>query len=147
MTKEEAALQNQVFAAFTQISEAVREIGAFRTRPILGGVFGTGGFHLMSRAFILSGLCEVRYFVREVESGAVISYGETKQAALSMARNVLTKLDVNQLAMYFGRVKAERLRQESEARQRVQDAEAEAAARRSPKVKSISRRRRQIFDE
>lgn len=58
-------------------------------RPIIGGVFGAGGYELASMPFISRGLHAVRYMVVEQAGGAVLSIADDKLTALAGARRVL----------------------------------------------------------
>lgn len=62
---------------------------AMLRRPIMGGVFGQGGFELATQPTISNGLHAVRFMVIEPRAGRVLAIAESKTEALAGARRVL----------------------------------------------------------
>jgi 5-methylcytosine-specific restriction endonuclease McrA len=122
-----------------------------RTKPLLGGCFGHGGFVLMSHWTFGSGLDVVNYFVADAATRFVVGWGDSKQEALSFARGLLTNVinparlsrECAKHAAACLEVREERAKKQREARE-TRDAEYRAGQ--VDKVKSIPRRRKQIFD-
>jgi 5-methylcytosine-specific restriction endonuclease McrA len=150
MTPEQLQAQAEVLALFDRMSDTISGFGRLKARPIIGGVFGSGRFALASAAYVKNGLDDVMYFVIELESGSSIAGGHTKDEVMHVARQILTLCDRTQLAMYFGRRRALKEQAEAEKRREARELEEQVQSRRKQtqdKVKSISRRRRKIFDE
>lgn len=150
MTPDQLAAQDEILSMFDVMSDTLSGFGRLKAKPIIGGVFGSGRFALASAAFIKHGLDDVMYFVIELESGAVISAGDSKPFALDLARQMLTLCNRTRLALYFGGRRADRERAEAERVRAQRDSEEDVYRERrvkADKVRSISRRRRKIFDE
>lgn len=149
MTEHEQA-EADLFRVITEISGLLPKFGHLHKRQMLGGPFGAGRFHLATGPCMLNGLNAVYFFVIEAESGAAISCGFEKAEAIKVARTVLTTVDKTALAVFLGGIKTKREAEEAERRRIEREAEDTVAAARkarAAKLPSISRRRRQIFDE
>lgn len=120
-----------------------------RYKPLLGGIWGTGRYQVASLLVVTPTEYVVYYAVQEIDSGMVLSFSDTKSETLGLGRRVLEE------------VSPARLRQERELHaiacrkhddacdQAHREYVAELAARAeasAPKVKSIPKRRQQIFD-
>jgi len=60
-----------------------------RTRPIIGGAFGSGRYSLATVPCIVRGLHGVRFMVIEPSTGAVLSLADDKRAAMESARSTI----------------------------------------------------------
>jgi hypothetical protein len=129
----------------------------FRTRskPLLGGVFGLAGFHLSSVTMDTTGLDDTWYFVAH-ECGLMVGRGDTRAEALKHAREILAKVSATRLHRAFDAFSAELDKAlEADAEQQRLDRNEWLLQRRAAlpdrqeraAVKSIPRRRRQIFEE
>lgn len=138
----------QILDMLDGATETINAIRGVRNRPILGGPFGSGQYCLSSLTHALHGLDEVWYFVREANSGALISYGATKDAALTAARKMLALFSPLDMAQYIARVQARKDAAEAEEQQRIKEAqeEVDTIRKQSSKVRSIPKRRKEIFD-
>jgi hypothetical protein len=97
-------------------------------RPLLGGVFGQGQFALASLPCVANGLHAVRFSVIEPRAGAVLSTGLDKREAIEAARRLLRGPAANDLQW--------------QQRALWTDLPMPADV---PKVRDISRRRREVF--
>lgn len=123
-----------------------------RTKPLLGGPFGHGGFVLASHFFISKGLDRVDFFVCEADSMFVVAWGDVRADAVNVARKLLgTIFTVSRLGVEVARHKAactdrreerERQRQKHHAARREEDKTRDVG-----RVRSIGRRRQRIYDE
>jgi hypothetical protein len=106
---------------------------SFLQRPILGGVFGSGQYSLVSMPIVSRGLHAVRYIVIEPAAGTVLSIAEDKLQALAAARRLLRASDVSE---------------RPEARQATlwRDDEFPALRDTAKPLRTVPRRRREIFD-
>ena len=158
MTPERRQAHDELFSVFDRMSEIAADLHRIcylsraTPKPLIGGSFGAGRFYLTSVGLVIGGLHDTRFFILEAESGAVISFGENKQQALAIAREALARCDPLLLSMYFGRRKASleaavALRRKKEQEEQAERFARERAARKNGTVKSISRRRKRIFDE
>ena len=99
-------------------------------RPIYGGVFGRGVYALATQPTITNGLHAVRFMVVDPRAGTVLSVADAKLEAIAMARRLLylTMPASNdalwQQAAFWPELPIEPV----------------------PKVRPISRRRRQVFE-
>lgn len=100
-----------------------------RQRPLLGGPFGTGRYSLATLPVVSHGLHAVRFMVIEPRAGAVLSSGLDKREAIESARRLLRGPAAN----------------EPQWVQRALWPDLPLPAD-LPKVRSISRRRREVFD-
>jgi hypothetical protein len=100
-------------------------------RPIFGGVFGHGLYALATLPTISNGLHAVRFMVIEPRRGAVLSVADDKLQAIAAARRLLIQLPApgaanddiwSQVALW-----------------------PELPVDRPPRMRSISRRRREVF--
>lgn len=125
--------------------------GHLREKQLLGGVFGHGGFVLASLWEVVDRLDSVYFYVFDKDSRYVIGSGSTKAGAISDAREFLLEADPVRLQAAFARFKRaadDKRQQDQEAREMAREEWMKAHARTSAdKVKSISRRRKRIFDE
>lgn len=163
MTREEAI--EQLYDSLTRVSlcfACIRE-EQFKKRPALGGVFGSGGFHVASLARTHKGLHAALYMVRDDATKFVLCTGDSVSEVLENARAALSCLNLGRLraTMHKFTIDAVAVKEQAEADRRAAQAEwrqqqlakmaAEREARGEPatpqKVKSISRRRKRIFDE
>jgi 5-methylcytosine-specific restriction endonuclease McrA len=98
-------------------------------RPIVGGPFGVGRYALATMPIVSRGLHAVRHMVIDPRAGAVLSISEDKREALALARRVLSASSIvpawEQRALWMP---------------------TELPAAELPRVRSVSRRRREIFD-
>ena len=121
-----------------------------RTRPLIGGLFGVGRFVIASYAMVNRGLDHVEYMVLEEETWLAIGTGKSKQEALTFARKTLELADPLLFVRYVAALKVEQERRYAEARKAEREAIAERNAKfeasRPASVKSIPKRRRQIFE-
>jgi 5-methylcytosine-specific restriction endonuclease McrA len=123
-----------------------------RSKPLLGGMFGSGNYHLCSTAYALSGLDRVEYFVMAKDTELVLSCLEpTPAAAIASARDVLASIATpNQIAFSGAKAKqviAEARKKKESDRKAKWASQLQGPVTQPEAVKSISRRRRQIFDE
>jgi 5-methylcytosine-specific restriction endonuclease McrA len=124
-----------------------------RLKPLLGGAFGNGQFALASHGYVLGGLDYVDYYVMDAASRFVLSSSADRMEAIQSARAVLTEiLQPARLAVACGKcsVAIKAARAQREAAQQVAWAARRDAVRASVStatVKSISRRKKKIFDE
>jgi hypothetical protein len=98
-------------------------------RPLLGGPFGAGRYSLATVPIVSHGLHAVRFMVIEPRAGAVLSSGLDKREAIESARRLLRGPAAND--------------QRWEQQALWPDLPLPAAV---PKVRSISRRRREVFE-
>jgi hypothetical protein len=140
-----------LFEALSQISEAAREIRHRRSRPILGGAFGVGRFDLCSIPTVAAGLDAVLFLVVDRDTNSVLAAAHTAAQALSSARRILNCASPLQLATFFADQAARQQKAKEAERLAQVEAEKEYAALfrggKASKVRSIPRRRRQIFEE
>jgi 5-methylcytosine-specific restriction endonuclease McrA len=122
--------------------------GQIRTKPLLGGAFGHGGFLLASRSGVTAGLDQVDYFVFDADSRFMLGWGESKHAAIKMARGMLDFLGPSGLRR---ECEAHAASMQSERNRLMVERAAALAERRADAptatVRSIPRRRKQIYDE
>jgi 5-methylcytosine-specific restriction endonuclease McrA len=144
--------RDAVFGTMQRVSEAVAGFPyPYRKKPILGGAFGFGGYSICSYFEVDQGLDRVVYFVMHDASGFVLGCSPDVTEAMALARAALTKLDGTQLQVRYGRF-MEWLREFRAERERMKE---QALAERLEKmrservvpIKTIPRRRRQIFEE
>jgi 5-methylcytosine-specific restriction endonuclease McrA len=99
-------------------------------RPIYGGIFGRGVYALATQPTITNGLHAVKFMVVDPRAGTVLSVSDVKLEAIAMARRLLhlTTPAANdarwQQAAFWPNLPVEPV----------------------PKVRPISRRRRQVFE-
>lgn len=157
MTLEEAqALSRpewcrELLGCLRRISEATaKRQSRIRSKPALGGVFGAGGYILCSIHDIVDGLDETAYYVRSTETHYVVGSGDDRAEALRHARAVLQNIEPLQLSMEMQAFTQWKVQYEEQcARERRQAIEAhreKIRAESPPVVKSIPRRRKQIFE-
>jgi 5-methylcytosine-specific restriction endonuclease McrA len=150
-----AELLDIYFDNVQQISLGVLKAHKYlRRKPLHGGPFGSGRFSVASSAYVLGGLDYVTYFVIDDQSGFVLSGDENRNTAVKAARGVLTEISTSVRIQVecgkFAKLADAWREEEKKLRQEQFDAHRAAlAAERSQQgnVKSISRRRRRIFDE
>jgi hypothetical protein len=136
-----------------------------RTRPILGGVFGQGAFHLATVATQVDGggLDRLHVMVIHDLTAFPLSVGATRAEALGRARKVIERTRPTQLALFLGEVR--RIQLADERVQMIARAEAERdelnarvnqpgvidfrakADERPFRAQPVSRRRRAIFEK
>ncbi|HEX7687919.1 MAG TPA: HNH endonuclease [Burkholderiaceae bacterium] len=100
-------------------------------RPIYGGVFGHGVYSLATMPTISNGLHAVRWLVIEPRRGTVLSVADEKLAAISSARRLLAGLSPPDAA--------------NDARWEQAALWADLPIDRPPRVRPVSRRRREVF--
>lgn len=151
MTELEDALQ-EAEDNLLRFSHCLAPFGnRLRTKPLVGGYFGAAGFVLASFNTTLSGLDEPLYFVMHASSGLVLSGGDTKIAALAVARRLFRYVGTARLASLAARfaadcerIAAEQRRARTQTEEDTEDTEEVVSLR--GRVRSIPKRRRQIFD-
>jgi 5-methylcytosine-specific restriction endonuclease McrA len=140
-------IKAKLIAGLTEASEIISELfPRMHKRPLLGGVFGSAGFLLCSYCSTNNRLQEVRYYVTS-EHGMFLGWGDTKADAMEMARSFLGALDPHEKSALLDRYRTRSAEREAMARRQMAEAQAEARRTVEPKVGSIPRRRRRIFDE
>ena len=102
-------------------------------RPIYGGVFGHGRYSLATVPTIANGLHAVRFMVLDPRGGAVLAAGESKLEVIARARHALNA------TIQVGAANDERWEQA----QIWPDLE---PGGRAPTPRSVSRRRREVFE-
>lgn len=100
-------------------------------RPIYGGAFGYGLYALATLPRVSNGLHAVRFMVIEPRRGAVLSVADDKLQALASARRLLIGLPAARAA--------------NDATWEQSTLWPELPVDRAPKVRKISRRRREVF--
>jgi hypothetical protein len=100
-------------------------------RPIYGGPFGHGLYSLATMPRIANGLHAVRFMVIEPRGGAVISAADDKLEAIEAARRLLRQVPARHAA--------------NDDRWQQSLLWPELPFDRAPKIRGISRRRREIF--
>jgi hypothetical protein len=106
-----------------------------RQRPLIGGVFGRGQYALATMPVISRGLHAVRYLVIEPREGAVLAIGEDKRECLAAARRLLKASHAPAVAATWQQSKL------------FVDDDLMPVAAPSRKLRSLSRRRREIFEK
>jgi hypothetical protein len=109
-------------------------------RPIFGGVFGHGRFALASMPCVSRGLHSIRYLVVEPQAGMVLSVSDDKTEALAGARRVLT---VASELQPVEEPHPEQLKIWPDWNEPVLEVE----PLKQEVAKTVSRRRREIFDK
>ncbi len=120
-----------------------------RSKPLFGGLFGSGGFALASQWTTSKGLDDVRYFVIHADTGYVCGFGNSIQEALEHGRLFLEKIPKPLQCISFEkfRVALAAEVEKEEAKKKKQWEERRAAIASIPNVRSIPKRRQKIFDE
>lgn len=116
-----------------------------RSKPLTGGLFGYGGWLLSSLTYVDCGLDRVSYFVMHDETSAALSMSDTKAEALSVARSFLEECRPHVIARVLAALRAEQVAVDEAARRQSRELD-EARNVRVARPKSISRKRKQIFD-
>jgi len=141
--------RQEIVDGLANIADGLEGMNIRCVKPMIGGVFGFQRFWMSSALSNSDGLHEVTYFVIEKSSGVPFGIGKTKDMALGMAREF-----VSRTAVYFDsltlqviaereRRQAENLRQAKEAaRVNVIDIKSERA-----QEKRIPRRRLEVFNK
>lgn len=101
-------------------------------RPIYGGVFGHGLYALATLPTIANGLHAVRFMVIEPRRGTVLSVADDKTQAMASARRILGTLPPPPAA--------------NDPTWEQSGLWPELPVDRPPKMRPISRRRREVFD-
>jgi hypothetical protein len=117
---------------------------------LLGGVFGGGEYGLYSWLLVARGLHKLKYLVIHEPTDVMVGIGDTKAEALAAARTILTAAAPVLWQVVLGRVAEvieQRRRDERERRDAVAAEFFAARRQRASGVRSIPRRRRQIFEE
>jgi hypothetical protein len=99
-------------------------------RPIYGGIFGRGVYALATQPTITNGLDAVRFMVVDPRAGTVLSVSDVKLEAIAMARRLL----------YLTTPAA------NDARWQQAAFWPELPVEPVPQLRTISRRRRQVFE-
>lgn len=130
----------------------VARLGSELTKPIYGGVFGHGGFVVASVHYVLSGLHQVTYYVKDAASGLVVSMSaDTQPEALAQARSFLqecatpVRLRV-ECERCAAAISAWRADEDQKRRLAFEARWPQQPEPTSAQVRSIPRRRRQIFE-
>lgn len=140
--------RERVLAALRKASEdwAETRLGT-RGRPILGGAFGYGRFDLCSLVTVSAGLDEVTYIVMERGARIPLGFGRSKGAALQLARECLIATDRAWFDHCCERIRAEREAAEQELQRLIHEEARDTSRKRSPKVSSIPRRRKALYEK
>ncbi|MGN6529323.1 MAG: HNH endonuclease [Burkholderiaceae bacterium] len=101
-------------------------------RPIFGGPFGHGRYALATLPTVSNGLHAVRFMVIEPRRGTVLSVADDKAQAIASARRLLVALPAPDAA--------------NDGAWQQATLWPELPVDRPPKVRSISRRRREVFE-
>lgn len=121
-----------------------------RRKPLIGGSFGSGKYLLASHNCIATGLDRAYYMVLEERTWLVVGGGDSIAKALQSARIFLGSVDQRQYALYVAELAVRRVVvKEAEDKERLEARLAwieEQRKERGEPVKSIPRRRRQIFE-
>lgn len=129
--------------------EEARYRSFFRSKPLFGGPWGSGGFSLFSTTWTEGGLDAVFYTVATSDMSAILGSGGTKQEALATSRELLSVVGVPAVLRVSAQTIARRRAAAEEMRRARVEEEARTAAQRS-KARSqsarIPRRRRAVFD-
>lgn len=125
-----------------------RSSGNMKRRPVLGGVFGSGGYEMASLLMTGGGLWEVHYVVMHSASGLALAFSDDKSKAMADAREVLTKLDPFEIQQACQRAKAS-IDAHREAQLAARDKRNSALREtlRSMVSKAVPKRRKAIFDK
>lgn len=122
-----------------------------KSRPIYGGVFGSGGYRLSSWFCISRGLFEVHYFVLHESTFATLGMGRTKADAIAAARDCLTSADPLRLQRIFSRalvgIKSELAALHRAHEEKMAARRADAKAVEPKAIRSVPKRRQEIFDK
>jgi hypothetical protein len=128
-------------------SEFGREMRGIK---LLGGAFGGGSYGLYSWLITGRGLHKLKYLVVHEPTDVMVGIGDSKAEALAAARTILTAAQPVLWQVVLGRV-AEALEQSRKAERERRDEAAAvffaARGRRGAGVRSIPRRRRQVFEK
>lgn len=148
MSTERSERLEEARQRMAHISDLVRRLAPYglRSKPIISATFAPLGLHLASIVVSDGGLDEVSYLVTHQASRFVIAMSQTKGSALSMAREFIAEVGHARICEWAARYEADRQRaQMSHEAQREEERQAAKSAR--SVVRSISRRRREIFDK
>lgn len=120
-------------------------------KPILGGIFGFGQYVLLADVYERHRLPAVRYMVCERHSGHPISEShDTARAALAQARQIITaappSLIFEHCSRYLQQKRALLVAREDRLAQEKAASDAAEAVEVAERIKSISKKRRQIFE-
>jgi hypothetical protein len=136
--------RKELAAVLAEMSRDLRQLGyRLRTKPVIGGTFGASGYVLASYTMIVGGLDAVQYAVMS-DAGFVLGVADTKSRALAIARTVLRSFPPAELSTLI-RAFAEEVDAERRQARMALRTMAELPAPRA-RVKSIPRRRREIFE-
>ena len=102
-------------------------------RPIYGGVFGNGRYSLATVPTIANGLHAVRFMVLDPRGGAVLATGESKIEVIARARVALNATIIRHAA-------------NDERWEQAQIWPELEPGTRKPASRTVSRRRREVFD-
>ena len=140
-------------AGLITATKVLQELGGakrLRKKQLLGGQFTDGSYWVCSSPAVMRGLDGAMFFVYEGKSEFVIGTGFDRNGAVSIARSILENASLFHLQLTIARFVAEREKAEQEelARRKAEHAELERSKRpqRAATIRSIPRRRRQIFD-
>lgn len=121
-----------------------------RKKPLIGGPYGTGRFVLASHTYVLGGLDRIHYYVLEERSWLAVGSGDSVREALEKARNFFPLVKPARLALFIEAAVIRRhteAKEQEKARKKAHEEWLETASSKpASRVKSIPRRRRQIFD-
>lgn len=149
MTDEE--IRALLLDGFVRSAELIGEYGhQMRSKAILGGPFGSGGYAIVSWWYVLGGMDRVRYFVVHTNSRVPIGYGWSTQEALAEARGMLTsgKRAMVEIAMgKAGRIVVERHTEARKSEELAREAAREEGDAQAARVRSVPKRRREIFEK
>lgn len=110
------------------------------TRPILGGIFGSGRYALATVPCVVRGLHAVRFMVIEPGTGAVVSLAESQVTALERARQTIRAAQRAELA--------DARRSSNDPRQvELWPLELQAVRPVLERARPVSRRRREVYSK
>lgn len=142
-----ADIVEHYFSWCLELDSNVRQVSSIRLKPIYGGTFGNGEFSTGTLLITTNEKHGFWHVVAHTSTGLVLVLGESKQQALSRFREFLKP----ELKMHFiARLATYEAQQKAEIERVSQEVESlrtgEGKSHKS-KIRSIPRRRRQIFDE
>ena len=147
MTDERAQRIESMHKTLCNASDVFRKASPFlRSRQIISPSLGQLGLHLGSLVSTDRGLDLVTYFVVDPQTRFAISMGNTKDVALSMARDVVQVAGPARICAWSTQYHKDchavvvAQREQFEAQRQAQEAETQV-------VRSIPRPRRQIFEK
>jgi 5-methylcytosine-specific restriction endonuclease McrA len=140
------SVEQQLEELLLQLARDIREQQhGMRARAMHGGVFEYSNFMLATQTYTDNGLHAVTYFVIHNPSGAAFATHRDKATCIGAAREAITAIGKWRLNLILGRIQ-QRLEAEVAERVRAESVRADEQRKTFTKVRSIPRRRKQIFD-